>query len=502
MTDSKTGVAAGALVVFGLGLIVASVVAPQHFPQTVLYIGIGFVGMAVFVFLGARRIAVGKEGLTVDLGPPPETPAPPPKLLSDDEIREKRHHAELQRDQLPGVDAGQFQLLEESLELTVAPRADPLTPMYVLDKDYRIIDWNTAFSICFDRTMEGRIGHSVLEWTYFLDNYQEVLQHGIALFGPGKLPPVFDKEEIRYTSHQYGAIVGTKRAYQIPGDDGQLVGWLITIKPSFQQREMALRYQGDLFAALRNSLMWSEYALCYDKVLTSSDVYPELIGTLLGEIRPGPPPIAAAATVLEIGAGTGNITERLAEPSQHRRVVAIDNNPVMLGLLRQKCERYLSTGADAPGVIPIKQDASSLFGLNDDYFDYVIDNNFLYSLDMESAKSCLREVLRVLKPGGELRLSEPQRKTDVTQLLERIERDLKRNGSYSRVQREYLKLRQINETQLSPLLNRWDLAEMKTLLEDEIGFADITYATDDVYAGQSILVCARKASGSAEFDAA
>jgi ubiquinone/menaquinone biosynthesis C-methylase UbiE len=500
MTDCKTGLAAAALGVFGLGLIVASVVAPRHFPQTVLYIGIGFFGMAVFVFLGARRIAVGKEGLTVDLGPQPETAAPPPKLLSDEEIREKRHHAELQRDQLPGGDAGQFQLLEESLELTVAPRADPLTPMYVLDKDYRIIDWNTAFSICFDRTMEGRIGHSVLEWTYFLDNYQDVLQHGIAVFGPGKPPPVFDKEEIHYTSHQYGAIVGTKRAYQIPGDDGQLVGWLITIKPSFRQREMALRYQGDLFAALRKSLMWSEYALCYDKVLTSSDVYPELIGTLLGEIRPGPPPIAAAATVLEIGAGTGNITERLAEPSQHRRVVAIDNNPVMLGLLRQKCERYLSPSANAPGVIPIKQDASSLFGLGDDYFDYVIDNNFLYSLDQESVKSCLREVLRVLRPGGELRLSEPQRKTDVLKVLDRIERDLKRNGSYGRVQREYLKLRQINELQLAPLLNRWDLAEMETLLVDEIGFADITYAADDVYAGQSILVCARKAANSPEFE--
>jgi hypothetical protein len=32
---------------------------------------------------------------------------------------------------------------------------------------------------------------------------------------------------------------------------------------------------------------------------------------------------------------------------------------------------------------------------------------------------------------------------------------------------------------------------MKTSLCSEIGFAECTYATDDVYAGQSMLICAR-----------
>ena len=44
--------------------------------------------------------------------------------------------------------------------------------------------------ICFDRTMEGRRGMSVSEWTYFLDNYEEVIDHGIQIFGGEKpLPP-------------------------------------------------------------------------------------------------------------------------------------------------------------------------------------------------------------------------------------------------------------------------------------------------------------------------
>jgi hypothetical protein len=42
------------------------------------------------------------------------------------------------------------------------------------------------------------------------------------------------------------------------------------------------------------------------------------------------------------------------------------------------------------------------------------------------------------------------------------------------------------------VLIRWSLSEMKTSLCREIGFAECTYATDDVYAGQSMLICARK----------
>src|SRR5690242_20747551 len=49
------------------------------------------------------------------------------------------------------------------------PSAYPMTPMYLLDNAFRIIDWNEAFTVAFDRTMEGRKGRGVLEWTYFLD---------------------------------------------------------------------------------------------------------------------------------------------------------------------------------------------------------------------------------------------------------------------------------------------------------------------------------------------
>ena len=416
----------------------------------------------------------------------------PPRELPR-EVEVQRHDYAAQKEQqLPGRFAPAFHLVDEKQAFTVTPCADPMTPMYILDREFCIMDWNIAFSLCFDRTLEGRRGRNVLEWTYFLDNYEDVVNHGIGVFGQGKEPPRIDIEEIRYTSYRYGPIKGTKRLYQIPDDEGSCLGWLNTIKPSFVQSEMATLYKGDLFGALRKDLMWSEYALCCDKVLNSSLIYPALINTLIGRHNPGPAPIPEGTAVLDLGAGTGNLTCLLAERSAYRLVVSIDSNSVMLNVLRQKCEPFLRKDAQGPGVIAIKQNVSSLYGLNDGFFDYVVLNNVLYSLEPEAAKACLKEAHRVLKPGGELRFSEPKKGNTLSKVLDQIGLDLKRNNRYRELEKEYHKVRQINEFSLAPMMHLWSLEEVQETLRREIGFTEITYATDNVYAGQSMLVCAQK----------
>jgi hypothetical protein len=115
------------------------------------------------------------------------------RTLPDDEIAEKESHAKaVQREHpLPGHDAPRYTALSSTLgeDLLVRPSAYPTTPMYLLDNAFRIIDWNEAFTVAFDRTMEGRKGRGVLEWTYFLDNYEEVLDHGIKKFGDANASP-------------------------------------------------------------------------------------------------------------------------------------------------------------------------------------------------------------------------------------------------------------------------------------------------------------------------
>jgi SAM-dependent methyltransferase/PAS domain-containing protein len=423
--------------------------------------------VGVLIALGFKKIPLGFLGTIEIPDVDHKVLDTPPRELSPEVEAQRRGYAEQKKQQLPGRFAPAFHLLDEKLALTATPYADPMTPMYVLDRNFRIIDWNLALSLCFDRTLEGRRGQNILEWTYFFDNYEEVLNHGIEVFGEGRELPRIDLEEIRYTSHRYGLINGTKRAYQVPDDDGSCLGWLITINPTFVQSEMATLYQADLFSALHKALMWSEYALCYDKVLNNSLIYPALINTLIGHHNPGPDPIREGTVILDLGAGTGNLTYLLAKPPARRLVISIDDNSVMLNVLRQKCESFLRRDAQGPGVIAIKQDISSLYGLNDGFFDYVVLNNVLYSLELEAMKSCLK-------------------------VLDQIGLDLKRNNRYAELEKEYRKLRQINEFSLAPMLRRWSLEETKGILRHEVGFTQITYASDKVYAGQSMLVCAQK----------
>lgn len=184
--------------------------------------------------------------------------------------------------------------------------------------------------------------------------------------------------------------------------------------------------------------MWSEYALSYDSVLNNTEIYPDLLYTLLGEKQPGPEPIPANTTILDLGAGTGNITSLLAEPSAQRLIIAIDNNPMMLNILRRKCQPFLRQDTNGPGVIAIKQDISSLYGLSDGFFDYVILNNVLYSLEDAAVGAYLSEVNRVLKPGGEVRISGPQKSTKLSKVLEQIKKDLIRNKRFDQLEKEYL----------------------------------------------------------------
>ena len=158
----------------------------------------------VMIALGFKKVPL-PWGAMIDVPEVDHTvfSTPPRELPREVEVQ-RRDYAGQNEQQLPGRFAPAFQVLGEKLAFTVTPCADPMTPMYILDREFRIMDWNIAFSLCFDRTLEGRRGRNVLEWTYFLDNYEDVVNHGIGVFGEGKELPRIDIEEIRYTSYRYG----------------------------------------------------------------------------------------------------------------------------------------------------------------------------------------------------------------------------------------------------------------------------------------------------------
>lgn len=458
------------------------------------WLGIGGALAAVGGIALAQDIHVTELNLlgiiTVKLARSWQRKGPPraePKTLSENEHKEKESYAD--QKPVPGRAVSTFRVLTSTPSLTTLPTADPGTPMYLLDDNFRILDWNEAFSLAFDYTMEGRRGESVLEWTYFLDNYEEVLDRGTKDFAEGLEHPPIHVEPLEYTSLQYGKLKATKRAYKIPNDDHSCFGWLVILDVQFAEDRLRSRYKRDLLEMLRDTLMWSDYALSYDTVLTNTDVYPDLLKHILGQ-KPDLEPVANGARVLELGAGTGNLTVRLAEPSKRRVVFALENNPTMLEMLRTKCAPYLRHDEEQPGVIAIKQDIRSLNGLPPGYFDYVLANNVLYSLDDDAVVRCLEGVDRVLKPDGELRISGPRKNTKLSRLFRVIKKDLRSRRKFDEVRENFEHVLEINERQLGPRF-RWSLSDVTALLE-RAGFHNIVYSTERAYAGQAMVIFARK----------
>jgi ubiquinone/menaquinone biosynthesis C-methylase UbiE len=409
-----------------------------------------------------------------------------PKTI-DTELRKVREEFAKTK-HVPGGNAPDLNILEDRHHHKILPVADRMSPMYLLDESFRIVDWNLAFSLAFDRSMEGRRGLSVLEWSYLLDNYEDVLNHGESVFSEGKEPPNIDVETIRFTSARYGELEAVKRAYKIPNDDGDsILGWLTILDVSFASPSSKIKYQSELIRMLSTDDMWSEYSISYDRVLTNTNVYNQLLDTMVGDGTVFPE-IPRGSRILDLGCGTGNLALKLAEQDKDFRIVAVDNNTCMLELLKGKCAHYLSQDPNQPGIIPVKQDITTLFGFQESLFDVVILNNVLYTLP--DPAGCLWHVWRVLKPDGEIRISGPKKDTKLDVLFAQIQEDLEQRMVFDKVKTEFNHVKAINKLRLHPLLFKWTLEDVQRILT-QAGFAP-SKGSDKVYAGQAMIVGGQK----------
>jgi SAM-dependent methyltransferase len=98
-------------------------------------------------------------------------------------------------------------------------------------------------------------------------------------------------------------------------------------------------------------------------------------------------------TVLEMGCGTGSFTRELARSGAD--VVAIDVSPELLEIARASCS--------APNVQYQIQNAYAL-SYSEGVFDSVVGSSVLHHLEIEAA---IRDIYRVLKPGGTIYFTEP-----------------------------------------------------------------------------------------------
>lgn len=113
--------------------------------------------------------------------------------------------------------------------------------------------------------------------------------------------------------------------------------------------------------------------------------------------------VAGPSTILDVGCGTGSQAIALADAAPHARITAIDGDPDALARARSRSADRSITWTQA-----LAQDLP----LEDDAMDCVTASLVLHHLSPPTRLLALREMRRVLRPGGRLHIADWGRPQD------------------------------------------------------------------------------------------
>ena len=103
--------------------------------------------------------------------------------------------------------------------------------------------------------------------------------------------------------------------------------------------------------------------------------------------------------VLDLGCGTGSLLAQLKSTYPECKCTGLDGDPMILEIARRKTE---GEGLD----VHFDQAMSFDMPYPDDSFDRVLSSLFFHHLTRENKRRSLEEILRVLRPGGELHVAD------------------------------------------------------------------------------------------------
>lgn len=132
----------------------------------------------------------------------------------------------------------------------------------------------------------------------------------------------------------------------------------------------------------------------YDTVVKWTTREEVFKGKLIGQIE-----ARDGGRLLDLACGTGTLTVLLKRKFPNVDIHGLDGDPNILRIARRK--------ADASGTeINFTESYSTELPFPDGYFDTVASSLFFHHLTPENKRKTLREVLRVLKPGGALHVAD------------------------------------------------------------------------------------------------
>jgi len=366
--------------------------------------------------------------------------------------------------------------LDDPFETTLRIREKlfhPNVPSYTLSQYYHLLDWNPAFELTFPTHRFYR-GQFVTEFLKCLENYENSLDEGKTIVSD---PPLYHVETFNYVSPVYGKMKFTKMTSPVMEDTGEITGWNLAL--NVDSVDNAALYAEHRRQATELDALITKYAGAYDRITSNFSAYQELV-QLHSQA------VADATSVLDIGAGSGVLTEKLLQDG--KRVTAVDNNDQMLLLLRRRCR----IPAYAKTLTINKVNVEVLNGLQP-VFDGAVLLHVLFTL--ARPQNCLRKIYALLAPGSVLALAGPRKTASLEMLFGEIERDVKRHPKGSAEEAAWISHRNVfRDVNLRfrdmGMINRYDTDETIRMLT-EAGFKVEDYK-DGVYAGQSVFFIARK----------
>ena len=226
-----------------------------------------------------------------------------------------------------------------------------------------------------------------------------------------------------------------------------------------------------------DSRLWDLYALCYDAV-NQSPPYRRLLSSVIAklDLKPG-------QKLLDAGCGTGNLEVLISDLGlENIKIEAVDSNQGML-------DRALKKGVGAKTNFRLA-DLNQKLAFSDNFFDRMVAIHVLYAL--KDPQAALYEFFRVLKPDGLLVLANPHDKSKSSEIMKA---NLEGLNIFEKV---WLLLTKLPLIVINLIICRSARSgkfhflgekHLKDMLE-KAGFADVSIKL--AYAGQDLLVCARK----------
>lgn len=131
---------------------------------------------------------------------------------------------------------------------------------------------------------------------------------------------------------------------------------------------------------------WLKYFRVYD-ILNSLIPYRETLNEITSQI------LGNDLVILDVGCGTGNLMETILKEKKVKDILGIDYSDAALNIAREKSifEKSKFKKVDI---------SNGNFPFKDNYFDYVVMNNVLYTIKDSKRPSIIKEIYRILKPGG------------------------------------------------------------------------------------------------------